>query len=170
MKSSFAASILAVACAAIVPAVCAEDPKPATPAAPAASETKVIIGVVPAVMQYDKKAFTVKAGDKVRILFINKACPLQHNLIIVKPGTDAKFGTAADKMIVADPTAAMAKLYIPDDAESKAAIVAAGKKLIGPGQNEEIAFTAPADPGEYPYLCTFPGHRFLMKGVMTVTK
>lgn len=170
MKSLIVSSLLAVALASASAPVRAEEPKPEAPAAPAASETKVVIGVVPAVMQYDKKAFTVKAGDKVSILFTNKACPLQHNLVIVKPGTDAKFGAAADKMITTDAAGALAKLYTPDDAESKAAIIAASKKLIGTGQNEIISFTAPAEPGEYPYLCTFPGHRFLMKGVMTVTK
>lgn len=170
MKSLFVASLLAMAVSATAVTARAEEPKPAEPAAAAAAETKVIIGVVPAVMQFDKKAFSVKAGDKVSLLFTNKACPLQHNLIIVKPGTDAKFGMAADKMITTDAAAALAKVYIPDDAESKAAIVAASTKLIGTGQNEIITFTAPAEPGEYPYLCTFPGHRFLMKGVMTVTK
>jgi azurin len=170
MKSFFAPSLLALALTATAVAVRAEEPKPAAPAAPAANETKVVIGVVPAVMQYDKKTFTVKAGDKVSILFTNKACPLQHNLIILKPGTDAKFGAAADKMITTDAAGALAKLYIPDDAESKAAIIAASTKLIGTGQNEIISFTAPAEAGEYPYICTFPGHRFLMKGVMTVTK
>jgi azurin len=171
MKSSIVSSLLVVALAATTAAVRAEDAKPAAAApAAAANETKVVLGVVPAVMQYDKKAFTVKAGDKVSILFTNKACPLQHNLVIVKPGTDAKFGAAADKMITTDAAGAMAKVYIPDDAESKAAIIAASTKLIGTGQNEVISFTAPAEAGEYPYLCTFPGHRFLMKGVMTVTK
>ncbi len=186
MKSSIAASLLALACAAIGPLAHAEEPKTETPAAeetkteePAAEkpkteapagETKLVIGVVPAVMQFDKKAFTVKAGEKVRILFTNKACVFPHNLIILKPGTDAKFGAAADKMVAADAAAAMAKCYIPDDAENKAAIVAASTKLINAGQNEEIKFTAPAEPGEYPYICTYPSHRFLMKGVMTVTK
>ena len=137
---------------------------------PPSGETKVVIGVVPAVMQYDKKEFSVKVGDKVSILFTNKGCPLQHNLVILKPGTDAKFGMAADKMIVADAAGAMAKVYLPDDAESKASIVAASTKLIGTGQNEILTFTAPAEAGAYPFLCTFPGHRFLMKGVMTVTQ
>jgi uncharacterized protein len=171
MKSSIVATILAVALTAAVPALRAEDPKPEAPAdAPAAEVTKVIIGVVPAVMQFDKKTFSVPAGAKVSLLFTNKACPLQHNIIILKPGTDAKFGAASDKMIVTDAAGALAKLYIPDDAESKAAIIAASAKLIGTGQNEIINFTAPEEPGEYPYVCTFPGHRFLMKGVMTVTK
>ncbi len=33
---------------------------------------------------------------------------------------------------------------------------------------DKTAFTAPKEPGEYPYVCTFPGHWRLMKGVMTV--
>ena len=91
-----------------------------TTEAPPSGETKVVIGVVPTVMQYDKKEFSMKVGDKVSILFTNKGCPLQHNLVILKPGTDAKLGPAADKMIVADAVGAMAKAYLPDDAESKA--------------------------------------------------
>lgn len=173
MKTVFAPTLLALALATTALSVRAEEPKPAAPAAPAAAaagETKLVLGVVPAVMQYDKKAFSVKAGDKVSILFTNKGCPLQHNLVILKPGTDAKFGMAADKMIVADAAGAMAKVYLPDDAESKASIVAASTKLIGTGQNEILTFTAPAEAGAYPFLCTFPGHRFLMKGVMTVTQ
>jgi azurin len=147
--------------------------EPAAAAAPPAAdakENKVVIGVLPAVMQYDKKEFTVKAGEKVAILFINKACPLQHNLIILKPGTDAAYGAAADKLIQSDAAAALAKRYAPDDPASLASVIAASTKLIGPGQNEVIKFTAPETPGDYPYLCTFPGHRFLMKGVMKVVK
>ena len=147
----------------------ADAPKSETPAAESA-ENKIVVGVIPAVMQYDKKAISVKAGENVALFFTNKGCPLQHNLIILKPGTDAAFGGAADKMILTDAAGAMAKHYCPDDAASKAAIIAATSKLIGPGQNETLRFTAPAEPGDYPYLCTFPGHRFLMKGVMTVTK
>jgi azurin len=31
-----------------------------------------------------------------------------------------------------------------------------------------LEFDAPAEPGLYPYLCTFPGHGMLMNGIMTV--
>ena len=162
----FLAFILAVAGTAVL----ADETKPTEPAKPAApepakaeappaagaAETKVIIGVLPGVMQYDKKEFTVKAGEKVAILFINKACPLQHNLIILKPGTDAAYGAAADKMILTDAAAAMAKHYLPDDDASRAAVIAATTKPIGAGQNEILKFTAPATPGDYPYVCTFP--------------
>jgi len=40
--------------------------------------------------------------------------------------------------------------------------------LVEPGTSGETTFTAPA-AGTYPYICTFPGHYLMMKGVLTVT-
>jgi azurin len=152
------------------PAAPAAAPVPAAPAAPAATDApanKHIIGVIPGVMQFDKKSFTVKSGEAIQILFKNAACPLQHNLVILKAGTDVAFGTAAMSMMAKDAAAAGTKSYIPDDATSTAAIIAKSSKLIGLGQNDVISFTAPA-AGDYPFICTFPGHSFVMKGVMKV--
>ena len=42
-------------------------------------------------------------------------------------------------------------------------------KLIDHGKEQVIEFTAPSKPGEYPYVCTFPGHAMMMRGVMKVT-
>ena len=41
-------------------------------------------------------------------------------------------------------------------------------KLLDQGTSETLRFTAPTEPGVYPYLCTFPGHWILMKGEMIV--
>ena len=161
---------LTLSCLALVASLIqirAEEPK-ADAAAPAGAEHKEIIGVLPGVMQYDKKEITVKPGEKVAILFINKACPLQHNLIILKPGTDDAYGKAADAMMAKDAAAALTKNYIPDDPAVAASVIVKTTKLIGTGQSEVLKFTAPAEAGDYPYICTFPGHRFLMKGVMHV--
>ena len=46
--------------------------------------------------------------------------------------------------------------------------VIASLGLLFPGQKEVLSFTAPKQPGQYDYVCTFPGHWRLMKGVMTV--
>src|SRR5207244_10411191 len=40
--------------------------------------------------------------------------------------------------------------------------------LLQPGATERLQFTAPKKPGEYPYICTFPGHWRLMYGMMHV--
>ena len=40
--------------------------------------------------------------------------------------------------------------------------------LVEPNGRAEPDFTAPAIPGSYPYLCTFPDHWRIMRGVMIV--
>jgi len=132
--------------------------------APAGDVTKLMLGVVPNVMKYDKAELTVKAGAKVMLLFKNEKCALQHNFLLLKPGTKDAVGALADKMLT-DPQA-LAKQYIPESAD----ILVKGHKLIAIGQSDLIEFTAPAEPGDYPYICTFPGHWRLMNGVLKVTK
>ena len=47
--------------------------------------------------------------------------------------------------------------------------VLAHTKLLGPRESDTVEFKAPTEPGEYPYLCTFPGHFVSgMKGVLVV--
>ena len=46
--------------------------------------------------------------------------------------------------------------------------VLAKSKLIDAGETITIEFTAPSKPGDYPYVCTFPGHAS-MRGVLKVT-
>lgn len=121
------------------------------------------LGVIPNVMKFDKSELTVKAGQKVTLIFENKACALMHNFLLLKPGKRDVVGALADQML-ADPQG-LAKQYVP----ASDAIIAKGNKLIAIGQSDTIEFTAPAEPGDYPYICTFPGHWRLMNGVMKVT-
>jgi len=44
-----------------------------------------------------------------------------------------------------------------------------GSSMLDHGQQSTINFIAP-EPGDYPYLCTFPGHHILMRGMMRVVK
>ncbi len=135
-------------------------PSPA-PAPEAAGPLK--LGVIPNVMKFDKAELTVKAGAKVTLIFENKACALMHNFLLLKPGTKDSVGALADGML-SDPQA-LAKMYFPTSDN----ILVKGNKLIALGQTDTIEFTAPAEPGEYPYICTFPGHWRLMNGVLKVT-
>jgi Copper binding proteins, plastocyanin/azurin family len=43
-------------------------------------------------------------------------------------------------------------------------------RLVQRGDSDTINFTAPSTPGEYNYLCTFPGHWVRMYGVMVVVQ
>jgi hypothetical protein len=43
-----------------------------------------------------------------------------------------------------------------------------GTRLVQRGESDTLKFTAPAKPGEYNFVCTFPGHWVRMYGVMLV--
>jgi uncharacterized protein len=110
-------------------------------------------------MKYDVMDFTVKAGKPVALVFSN-ADLLQHNLIVVKPGSIEACCKAADAQ-VADPTA-IQRGYVP-----KVTDILVASKLLNPGEVDTLKLDA-RTPGEYPYLCTFPGHCHIMRGVMKV--
>ena len=115
-------------------------------------------------MQYDVKEFSAKAGQTVKLTFKNVGklpkAAMGHNIVILKKGTDmAGFATKAM-------SGGAAKDYMPPDEESMSKILA-HTKLLGPGEEEVLTFTAP-EAGEYDYLCTFPGHYAVMKGKMKV--
>jgi uncharacterized protein len=86
---------------------------------------------------------------------------MQHNLVIAQIGALQIVGKAADKL-AADPKGAE-KNYVPDMPE-----VLFSTKLVNPEQRVTLSFIAPAKTGDYPYVCTFPGHWSLMNGTMKV--
>ena len=47
-------------------------------------------------------------------------------------------------------------------------LVVQATRLLNGGETDRLNFTAPQKPGEYVYLCTFPGHWMRMYGVMLV--
>lgn len=144
----------------------AAKPAGAKGATPSAKKTvsaiTINMNVVPEMMQFTKTLITVKAGQKV-ILDFENGDNMQHNLVIIKPGTTEKVGAAADE-IARDPKGAL-KHYVPQMPE-----VLHATKMLDPEASFSLQFTAPEQPGDYPYLCTFPGHWRMMKGVMKVVK
>jgi len=113
-------------------------------------------------MKFDLKEFTVIAGKPVELVFDNPDA-MQHNLVIVKPKAMDIVGNAADKMITQKD--AVEKNYVPSLPQ-----VVAFTPLVNPDQSYRLTFTAPTEPGNYPYICTFPGHWRIMNGVMKVVK
>lgn len=115
---------------------------------------------------YDIAEFEVKAGTKVKIKLINPADstpPQGHNLVIIKPGTDGQL-IAAALQLAGDPKG-LEKGYVPEGD-----YIVASSKLINAGEETEMEFEAPKEAGDYPYICTFPGHFATMKGVMKVVE
>ena len=41
-------------------------------------------------------------------------------------------------------------------------------KMLKQGETDTLRFHAPKEPGRYPYICSFPGHYLVMRGVMIV--
>lgn len=175
MKTSLALSLLACglvltgcgkkeeAAAPSAAAPTASAPAAAPTAAPAAPAAVVVEITANDAMKFSVTRIEVAAGQQVKITLRNiGTMPKQamgHNLVVLKKGTDIKAYADAAMM-------AAATEYIP---AAKADQVIAHTKLLGPKQSEEIVFTAPAEAGEYPFICSFPAH-FLagMKGVLVV--
>jgi azurin len=120
----------------------------------------VRIETVPEQMLFDLKWFAVQAGKPVQIVLANPDT-MPHNLVVGQPGSLQEVGTKGGMM--PPPSDPDAKAYIPDTP-----LVLQATRLINGGETERLTFTAPAKPGEYVYLCTFPGHFVRMYGVMLV--
>jgi azurin len=43
-------------------------------------------------------------------------------------------------------------------------------KIVEPGQKEVLKMTAPSAPGDYEFVCTYPGHWQIMWGKLMVVK
>ena len=121
---------------------------------------RIKISTIKEAMKFSLKEFTVKPGQSVEIAFENPDA-MQHNMVITKPGMLEKVGRAGDAMM--KDTKGADKNYVPAIAE-----VLFSTPLVNPGQNYILKFRAPANTGDYPFVCTFPGHWSIMNGVMKV--
>jgi putative membrane-bound dehydrogenase-like protein len=118
------------------------------------------MGVIAHEMKFDKASFKVKAGQQVTIDFVNNDF-MQHNLLVGKSGSLEIIGKAADEL-ARDPRG-IDMNFVPKIPE-----IIAATTLVDPEGNESLVFTAPSTPGEYPFLCTVPGHWRIMNGIMIV--
>jgi azurin len=135
-------------------------PMAAAPAPKAAPAAKVIqIKTMTAQMKYDQSEFTVRPGEPVKVIFEN-GDDLPHNLVFCQPGTDT--ATMALKQME-KPEEALKRNWLPDDPR-----IWAHSKMLNPHEKDEITFTAPEKQGDYPFVCTFPGHALTMNGKMKV--
>lgn len=128
----------------------------------ASSAVTINIKVVEHLMQFDKKLITIKVGQKIT-LNLDNPDGMQHNLVIIKPGTLQKVGAAVDAL-ARDPNGAE-KNYVPQVPE-----VLLATPLLSQGESFTLEFTAPTQPGDYIFVCTFPGHWRGMNGILRVTK
>jgi azurin len=113
-------------------------------------------------MKFKETDITVPAGATVKIVFDNTATSpsMKHNVVVLdtapKDGVFQRVGEGGM-------AAGSANDYVPDD---EAVLAATG--IANPGEEVSVTFTTPSEPGDYGYLCTFPGHWATMQGTMTV--
>jgi len=129
------------------------------PAAGSGPAITLAIGSAGDDSRFDKETLVAPAGSKITLTFSNKAKPetnRQFNWVLVKPGTQLK--------VVNDGlTEGEANGFVkPNDPN-----VIVATKLLKAGESDSVTFDAPA-PGDYPYVCTYPGFYTRMRGVLTI--
>lgn len=111
-------------------------------------------------MQYNVIRFQVKPEETVTLSLTNKD-DMAHNLVITEPKAREAVVNAALALGAKGPE----RDYIPESEQVLWTI-----PVTYPGEKKAVTFRAPKKEGAYPYVCTYPGHGFLMYGVMYVTK
>jgi azurin len=109
-------------------------------------------------LKYDVTNFEVKAGSKVRLIFNNND-DMTHNVVIVAPGAADEVASQALKLGLKGSE----MNYVPNSSK-----VLYHTALLQPETSESIYFIAPSTPGEYTFVCTFPGHASVMRGIIKV--
>lgn len=118
------------------------------------------VSAVPNQLAFFPREIRLSAGASVRISFQNPDLQI-HNLVIIRPDSEEEVGLLADQM-AQDPDAAQ-RAYVPDSDK----VIWATPLVNGKGQVEQ-EFMVPEESGRYPFICTFPGHWRVMKGVLIV--
>ncbi len=120
------------------------------------------LATVPDQMLFDKERLVVKAGKPVEVLFENNDL-MPHNFVVAQPGSLEEVGTLAEAQ--ATQPGAAERHYVPTTPK-----VLHASRLLQPRDVQRLAFTAPAKPGVYPYVCTYPGHWRRMFGALYVVE
>lgn len=112
-------------------------------------------------MKYNKTTLKAKAGAPISLTLKHvgeqSKQTMGHNLVLLKKGTDIDaFGQAA--------TQAKDTEFIPE--EMKEAVIA-HTRVLGGGEEDTIEIPA-LEPGEYDYICSYPGHYVMMHGKLIV--
>jgi putative heme-binding domain-containing protein len=122
----------------------------------------VRIGTVLEQMRFDKERIAVRAGKPVEIVLENTDV-MPHNLVVTVPGSLEEIGKLAETQ--ATQPGALERHYVPQSAK-----VLHASRLLQPREVQKLSFTAPATPGVYPYVCTYPGHWSRMHGALYVVE
>jgi azurin len=117
-------------------------------------------------MQYTVNEFTVEAGQEIELTFVHEGSlpvnQMGHNVVILQAGEDYM---AFGRQLSSTDGYSLDNDYLPEGVRDG---LVAYTDMVGGGETTTIRFTAPETPGDYPYLCSFPGHYPMMNGIMVV--
>lgn len=126
----------------------------------ATSGEALVVRTVPNVMQFAPRELRAKASQPLRLVLENPDL-MAHNLVLCAPDGGDEVGVLADHM--ATMPDGMTRQFVPTSPKVLGSI-----PLLDPGASGTLTIDAGLAPGSYPYLCTFPGHWRVMRGVLIV--
>lgn len=131
---------------------------PALAADAAGPGVELMIATDGDLMAFKPAELSCPTGVRVQLTFYHtgKYIRQEHDWVLTQPG-------AADAVAQAGLVAGEAAGYLP---RNDARVIAA-TPMINKGQHVSIHFIAPA-PGNYPFICTYPGHAMFMNGILHV--
>ncbi|MGH7712192.1 MAG: plastocyanin/azurin family copper-binding protein [Gemmatimonadaceae bacterium] len=127
---------------------------PRAQAAQAAADTTITIKAVGSTLEFVPARISAKTGTRLRIRLVNEGT-LPHNVVLPRSEDDI------DGLVLAAYQAAESG-FVPLGQKGK---ILAFTTLASPGQTVEVTLTVPP-PGEYTYICLFPGHATSMFGTL----
>ena len=124
-----------------------------------ADARRIEVGVLPG-LKFNTARIEVQAGEKVIFVFPNDdSSGMVHNLAIITPGSRETVLDAA----VAMGAAGLKKNFIPEIPE-----LLASTPQVAQGMKYTLYFSVPKEPGNYHFICTYPGHGLIMQGIFAV--
>ena len=119
-----------------------------------ASDTTITIKAIGSTLEFVPPRISAKTGTRLKIRFVNDGT-LPHNVVVPRSEDDI------DGLVQAAYGAAESG-FVPLGQKAK---IIAFSTLASPGQTVEVTLTVPP-PGEYTYICLFPGHATSMFGTL----
>ena len=129
----------------------------------AAEEPRTVTLIGTDDMKWDVTRIEAAPGETIRVIVKNVTrlgnVANPHNFVLVREDTDL------DRFVTVSSMARRHEYIAPQMRDQ----VIAATGLADGGEAVEVTFTVPEEEGEYPYVCTFPGHYAAgMKGVLVV--
>lgn len=131
--------------------------RPAGESSPFAQEpdTTIVVRTVGETLEFTPTRIAAKNGTRVRIRYVNGGT-LPHNLVVLR--NDEQVDAIASAAYGAAATG-----FVP--VEKHRGDMIAWTELASPGDTVDVTFVMPP-PGEYTFICLYPGHYTMMFGVL----